>query len=98
LLAHSSYWRDTAVSTYIVSRTYGRDILPVTIEARQFLPPGRMGVYRALSLVVTLPLLVGAAAALLFGAWWLLLHPARIWQPVWGWVRHWLSLGGLAAP
>jgi hypothetical protein len=97
LLAHTSYWKDIPTLTHIVSRTYGKEILPVTVDTRRFLPQGRVGVYRALSLIIFFPLLIGAALAILYGAWWVLAHPQPIWRAVAGWIKGWLGIGAAAA-
>lgn len=93
LLAHTSYWKDLPTLTYIVSRTFGREILPVTIDARDFLPASRVGTYRILSLIIFLPLLITAVLALLYAAYWVLGHPDLIWKTVWGGLKKWLGIG-----
>jgi len=95
LLAHTSYWHDNLTCTYIVSRTYGREILTVTTKTRDFLPPDRVDAYRALSLIVIAPLVIGVACVLLYGVGWLAAHPDIIWKPVWGGLRTWLGIGAL---
>jgi hypothetical protein len=92
LLAHTSYWKDPLTLTYIVSRTYGMEVLPITIEAREFLPLGRVRAYRAISLMVFMPLLIGAVLVLLYGAWWVLVHPVLIWKPIWGGIQKLLGI------
>jgi hypothetical protein len=95
LLAHTSYWQDLPTLTYIVSRTFGREILPVTIDARDFLPPSRVGTYRILSLIIFLPLVITAVLAILYAAYWVLGHPDIIWKTVWGSLKTWLGIGAL---
>ena len=93
LLAHTSYWQDRPTLIYIVSRTFGKEILPVTIDASDFLPPTRVGTYRILSLIIFLPLLITAVLTILYAAYWVLGHPDLIWKTVWGGLKKWLGIG-----
>jgi len=92
LWAHVSYWRDKPILTYIVSRTYGKEILPVTINESNFLPPGRVGLYRALSLLVAVPILIALVAGIVYGLYWVLVNPDEVWKTAWRWIKNWLGI------
>ncbi len=93
LWAHLSYWRDVPVLTYIVSRTYGKDILPVTIEDSDFMAPGRVGWYRLCSLLVALPLMAILVVGIVCGTYWAIVHHSEIWDFAWGKIKDWIGLG-----
>lgn len=84
LLAHTSYWRDGPVLTHILSRAYGRELLPAALAPAAFLAPASIGWLRAMSLVLLVPIAVGIVFALGYGLLWALRHPFTIWETIRG--------------
>jgi hypothetical protein len=63
LLAHTAYWHDVPILTYVLSRLYGRDV----VEAYPtFKTPGQVGVLRLITSVASLAFFVGVIWGLVF--------------------------------
>jgi hypothetical protein len=88
--AHLSYWRDMPILTFIASRTYGQDILPV--DRIPFPSVKRAGLYRILSLLIASPTLGALVGLIGYAIFWVLAHPDTVWKTVWHWVKNWLGL------
>lgn len=95
LLAHTSYWVDPPILTFIVTRIYGKSILPLD-QPPTFLPEQRVLAYRILTLIVVLVLLIGtfyfglkfAVGKLMFA----LSHPKTVLRSGWVLLKKWLGL------
>jgi hypothetical protein len=91
-VAHIKYWEDLPTQSYIVTRAYGKEILPAT-EIPPFISKKKVAFFQAVLLFISLPLSI----ALLLGIvlWgvpnlvWLLAHPKVLTDGVWAALKWW---------